>query len=618
MSTHSPNDADPDALPPSTVLGDYVVDQAIGRGGFAITYRAHHARMTAQQVAIKEFFPDRLARRSHEGSVLRSKAEEFAAGCAEFLDEGQRLAMLAHPGVVRVINFFEGNGTAYLVMDYVAGQTLEARLAQGQRLEESRVRGLALKLLSALQAVHDGGLLHRDINPSNIMLRDDGEPVLIDFGAARSELAQRTRAVTSVVTDGYSPVEQYGTLANVQGPWTDLYALGATLYHLATGQRPLSAQSRQQAMFEGEPDPLPSATTLARNHHSAALLQWIDGLIQVQRNARPPTADQALRALQQIGRAATPELSGTRQVSEEQRFSEVSPRQWSPALSVECKAEPNTNDARGMGSQADLTARITASTQSNAPMHFRTESAAAQPDRKPVTTRSERSSGKWWKGAVVLAVLGASLWVLVASWSQSIENNPLAWQQANQEDSAAAYASYLKLWPEGSNASAAKQRQTERDEQLRLAGLSLAQREGERIKSIQRDLNVLGYRVGESGEADFRTTAAIKQFEQQQRLIVTGTPDAVLAQALQDEIARRDEAAWAATTRADTEPAYMEYQQKHPGGKYLWEVDIRIAEVSRKEVARPQEAARVAEERIKTKAREDEGVAWASATKDGT
>ncbi len=577
-------DLQEDALPPGTELGDYIIDDAIGRGGFAITYRGHHRQLTRQQVAIKEYFPETLARRSQQGQV-RSTRAEFSDGRQEFLDEGQRLAALKHPNLIRVVNFFEANGTAYLVMDYEPGHTLEQHLKDGRRWEESRLRVLALKLLDALSAVHGGSLLHRDINPSNILLREDGEPVLIDFGAARSELAQRTRAVTSVVTDGYSPPEQYGTSAKTQGPWTDVYALGATLYQIATGLRPISSPERTHAVSEGEADPLPSASQQAQGHYSAELLAWIDELMAVQRSQRPQSAADALRGLQRIARPQAEARTGTRVVDESQRW-----------------AKPTAQPAR----------------QSRAP------AAEARPPGEPEPTVASghvlhpsmprpRSTQRtlWATALATLLVLGGGWGVY--EWRQSQlaaeekeralsaarENEAAAWQQATQADTAQAYADFLELWPEGANASEAASRQRQREEQARLAQLSQAQREAERIKTIQRDLNALGYRVAESGEADIRTTEAIRQFEQAQKLVVTGTPDEVLAKALKDEIARRDEAAWATATKADSEAAYRDYQQKQPNGKHVGEVANRMAEARRKEEARQQEAARLAEEKRK-------------------
>ena len=210
-----------------------------------------------------------------------------------------------------------------------------------------------------------------------------------------------------------------------------------------------------------------------------------------------------------------------------------------------------------------------------------------------------------------LLVLGSAGWG-VFEWRQSQiaaeqreralsaarESDAAAWQQATQADSAEAYGDYLKLWPEGSHAAEARTRQAQREEQSRLAQLSDAQREAERIKTIQRDLNALGYRVAENGEADTRTTEVIKQFEQQQKLAVTGVADEPLAQALRDALEKRELDAWADATRADSEAAYTKYRTDYPSGRHVGEVDTRIAEAKRKQAAQ-QEAARLAEEKRK-------------------
>ncbi|MCB1553677.1 MAG: protein kinase [Xanthomonadales bacterium] len=220
--------------------------------------------------------------------------------------------------------------------------------------------------------------------------------------------------------------------------------------------------------------------------------------------------------------------------------------------------------------------------------------------------------------------------------SAATESEAAAWQQATQTDSGQAYADYLKLWPESSNAGEAKTRQNQLEEQVRLAQLSETQREQERIKGIQRDLNALGYRVEENGEADTRTAEAIKKFEREQKLVVSGAADNVLANALKDELIRRDDAAWAAASRADTVVAYVDYKARFPGGRHAGSTERKIAEVRHRQAA-IDEAARialeereaeeaseaerarlVAERRRAEEDRRDEDAAWAAATSQNT
>ncbi len=238
-------------LQPGTLLGgQYAVEGVLGRpGGFGITYLARDTRLGVH-VAVKEFFPRTLASRGRDGKTLRPNtpddAEGFAAGRRKFLEEAQLLARFHHPSIVRVRSFFEEHGTAYLVMDYLDGMPLAQYLERrGGKLPTDTVLGIARPILHALAELHAQHVLHRDVDPHNIYVTRRGEVVLLDFGAARVAQAAEgeTRPSLSVVLKpGYAPPEQYATRG--QGPPTDLYALGATLYRALTGVVPQEATQR--------------------------------------------------------------------------------------------------------------------------------------------------------------------------------------------------------------------------------------------------------------------------------------------------------------------------------------------------------------------------------------
>ena len=200
------------ALPPGTRLGDYRLDAMIGHGGFGITYRAFDSQL-AKVVAIKEYLPVEFAMRQADGQVVPRSArlaDDFAWGRERFLDEARALARFRHPHIVPVLRFFEANGTAYTVMEFEDGKSVAELLREpGRRLPPDDVRRLAEGLLRGLGAVHAQGFLHRDIKPSNIIIRRDGVPILIDFGAARQAMGGRTRTLTGVLTPQYAPIEQY-------------------------------------------------------------------------------------------------------------------------------------------------------------------------------------------------------------------------------------------------------------------------------------------------------------------------------------------------------------------------------------------------------------------------
>ena len=234
------------ALTPGTRLGDYRLDAVIGHGGFGITYRAFDTQL-AKFVAIKEYLPIEFAVRGGDGKVVPRGArfaEDFAWGRERFLDEARALARFRHLHIVPVLRYFEANGTAYTVMEFEDGKSVGELLRQpAGRLSPDDVRRLADGLVGGLSAVHAQGFLHRDIKPSNIIIRRDGIPVLIDFGAARQAMGERSRTLTGVLTPQYAPIEQYA-LDGKQGPWSDIYSAAAVLHHAIAGLPPPDAAAR--------------------------------------------------------------------------------------------------------------------------------------------------------------------------------------------------------------------------------------------------------------------------------------------------------------------------------------------------------------------------------------
>lgn len=280
-------------LPIGYRLQDYEIQAIIGVGGFGITYLAKDMQLN-HKVAIKEYFPNDLAVRDNTHSVQpksQQDSQSFAWGLERFIQEARTLAQFKHPNIVRVLRFFQGHNTGYIVMEYERGQSLEMALEGGETATEEELMTILPPLLEALGTLHDANFLHRDIKPSNIYLRDkDNSPVLIDFGAARYDVSRRSRSVTSIVTPGYAPFEQYESDGSRQGAWTDIYALGAVLYRTIGGNRPTEATKRIGDTMRGKPDPLKPAVEVGRGHYSKRLLQGIDSALQVLEKDRPQTA----------------------------------------------------------------------------------------------------------------------------------------------------------------------------------------------------------------------------------------------------------------------------------------------------------------------------------------
>lgn len=230
-----------------TVLGDFKITGIVGEGGFGIVYLAYEAALD-RTVAIKEYLPASIAGRTGNQSVqVRSQlnTNAFTTGLKNFLREAQLLARFSHPAMVEVHRVWEQNSTAYMAMRYYDGKTLrELRQADG-KFDELYIRRLVEPILDALTLLHAQNVIHRDVSPDNILMRGNGAPVLLDLGAARLVVGGMTQALTTILKPGYAPIEQYvddGTMR--QGPWTDVYGLGAVLYYLLTSAAPPQAVAR--------------------------------------------------------------------------------------------------------------------------------------------------------------------------------------------------------------------------------------------------------------------------------------------------------------------------------------------------------------------------------------
>ncbi|MBS0241433.1 MAG: protein kinase [Proteobacteria bacterium] len=240
-------------LPTNTILGNgsdqYRIDTVLGPGGFGITYLARDLRFD-RDVALKEYFPADFAYREGTTTVrssTRGTANDFFdQGKRYFLDEARTLAKFRHEHIVRVLNLFEQFNTAYMVLEFEDGQSLKSWLRNlGRPPTQAELDSLLEPLLSALEVVHAKGMFHRDIAPDNVIVRPNGRPVLIDFGAARNFVREHSHTIGAIVKHGYSPPEQYTLDTKLQGAWSDIYSLSATIYAAMTGVPPEEASKRQ-------------------------------------------------------------------------------------------------------------------------------------------------------------------------------------------------------------------------------------------------------------------------------------------------------------------------------------------------------------------------------------
>lgn len=273
------------ALPNGTELvGEYRIERVLGAGGFGVTYLANEIALE-RPVTIKEYFPSEFAARAGGNEAAPRSQDcsgDFRWGLERFIAEAQTLAKFHHTNIVQVHRYFRANNTAYMVMHFEEGQSLKGWLkALGRAPRQRELDAILEPLLDALELIHKADFLHRDIAPDNIIIRKSGDPVLIDFGSARGEIGSHSKTISALVKPGYSPYEQYAETSKRQGPWTDIYALGATLYHAVTGKRPPDAPSRMVK------DEIISAREAALSSYRAGFLKAIDKALMLTVEARP-------------------------------------------------------------------------------------------------------------------------------------------------------------------------------------------------------------------------------------------------------------------------------------------------------------------------------------------
>ena len=277
------------ALKPGHRIGSYEIIRILGQGGFGITYLASDTDLN-RHVAIKEYLPVELAFRESDTSVhpvSGEHTEQYNWGLDRFISEAQTLAKFKHPGIVSVLTIVRENNTAYIVMEYEHGRPFSHILKERKTIPESELKSLLLPVMDGLECIHGAGFIHRDIKPPNIYIREDGSPVLIDFGSARQSLIQHTRTLTTLVSPGYAPFEQYTGKSDKQGPWTDIYGLGATLFRSVTGISPIDSMERSESLIHTGKDLYVSAAEIAAKDYSPEFLMAIDRAMAFKAEDRP-------------------------------------------------------------------------------------------------------------------------------------------------------------------------------------------------------------------------------------------------------------------------------------------------------------------------------------------
>jgi hypothetical protein len=314
-------------LPLGTRLGEFEIVGMLGIGGFGIVYRAFDHALE-REVAVKEYMPAMMAGRTetmHVSLRSQSDAETFALGLRSFVNEAKLLARFDHPALLKVYRFWEANGTAYMAMPVLQGRTFkQIRATMSAPPDEAWLRSVLDPLLGAIEHLHNAGVYHRDIAPDNIQVEPDGHPVLVDFGAARRVITDKTQTLTAILKPSYAPIEQYAEASAVkQGPWTDLYALGATLHFMLLGRPPSPATTR--AVID-DVAPLAQMALPGCRPEFLAVIDWM-------LNPRPVDRPQSVAALREVLDGMSPlPAEATAAAAVAQAAASAAPAAWDRTL----------------------------------------------------------------------------------------------------------------------------------------------------------------------------------------------------------------------------------------------------------------------------------------------
>lgn len=525
--------APPAPLPPGTLIETLRIERVLDYGAFAITYLVTDTVLSTA-FALKEYYPQDLCQRTEAGRLEprdSQSAEPFASGLQSFLAEGQTVAALSHPNVVRVFRCFEANGTAYLQMPYYRGEALHRLLERGGALSEEEALALARPLLDALGYLHGHGVIHQDLKPANIYVTEQGDPILLDFGAAGRHLRASADPQRRFGSEGYAAIEQSDPEGRI-GPWTDIYGFAATLYRCVSGRIPASARRRKDAMAQGMADPLDRPGSLLPARDFAGVIAAIEHGLALEPADRPRSvADWRASFGTSRIRAATEE------------------REWLPwilltaffALLVAAVVYLVSDERRGAAPERPASA----------------ESAVA-----PEAPESPEEAARWQATLEADTAYGYRLFL--EDYPASIHRDQAvlhlqrldddAWSEARSDGSQAAIEAYLERFPGGSHEAAALIAL----EKIRLAAEAAARLEAERAEQERQ--------AWETARRQ-RTLQAIDEY-------LAAWPGGSLndeARTLRRELQREanDRQAYDAAAKLDTISAYRSYVDAFPRGAHV-------------------------------------------------
>ncbi|MBF0439457.1 MAG: SUMF1/EgtB/PvdO family nonheme iron enzyme [Magnetococcales bacterium] len=389
------SDAFNSALPPGTKLLWFEIIRVLGKGGFGITYLGRDIKQN-QEVAIKEYLPTAFASRRADNEVFPNSPEDkktFEWGLDSFLKEAQTVARFKHSSIVRVISFFRNANTAYMVMEYVNGEGLDAILKRRKTLSEVNIKRILPPLLDGLELLHKAAYIHRDIKPPNILIRNDGSPVILDFGSARQSIVGQNAQMTSLLSLGYSPFEQYDSSGDRQGAWSDIYAMAGVLYRCIVGDKPPDASLRIAARLRSEPDPMKSAEEMGQGRYSAEFLKAVDWGLMVMEKDRPQSIQEwrprllgisqsAGDSAAEITTLARPQLAGVSGAGEAESAGARKKSSWRGFISSMNEATPQA--ATPENDPTKIAVARPAPSQAPSPLDPSSQVAPVQGEKPPI------------------------------------------------------------------------------------------------------------------------------------------------------------------------------------------------------------------------------------------
>ena len=511
------------ALQSGYMLSEYRIEQLLGEGGFGLTYLAFDTNLE-KKVAIKEYMPSEHAIRETDSKIIaKSETSEkvYNWGLNAFINEAKTLAKFEDPHIVRIHRFFKANGTAYIVMEYCEGGCLIDRISKEDHMPENELRKLLSSLVNGLQLVHNDGILHRDIKPDNIMFRQDGTPVLIDFGAARQAIGSKTRKVTTIVTPGYAPLEQYST-EGVIGPWSDIYSLSAVAYLCLTGKRPPDIMNRIHD---------DKVTKLGDRINSSPFLKSIDSGLELQIKNRPQTLSEWSDCWDNV--------------KVKQKIQE------NVGVSTPFSSRPiyanNSKHNKQDAVRSPISARAEVDSAGMTKVNKNYANLAKKKNNNNISLMRIIGMTTIILGLIAIGVISYELYLkqqkkqLIANTNnseKSSSSNPLATNEAKN------------------NSTDGVKKQT--------------------IIEVQKLLNKLGFNVTEDGSLDIRTIESIKKFEDKNNLIVTGSIDEILLSELKKEINILDEKLWKTALENNTTESFKKYLDTFPKGIHSSQVSSKL------------------------------------------